>query len=142
MLEPSFYKAHLERVSRSFAFCIAELKEDIQPQVALAYLLFRVLDTIEDSKWTDSVLQKKAFEQFKKLCLSQEASVRPLVELLAASQHKDEEALLIKDTEKLFSEYFSLNKHIRKPLEDALLTMTEGMEHFALEKKHQIKTNM
>lgn len=139
MLEPKFYKAHLERVSRSFAFCIAELEDDLRPKVALAYLLFRVLDTIEDSKWPNPESQKKAFEEFLRLIKDPTISFEELKKLILLSEHKEEENLLIKDSAKLFEAYTKLNQSERQPLQAALQTMTEGMMYFALEKKHQIK---
>ena len=45
----SFYQTHLDRVSRSFAFCIKKLESPLRQWVSLAYLLCRVLDTVEDS---------------------------------------------------------------------------------------------
>ena len=43
----------LDAVSRSFALCIPQLEPPFRERVALAYLLMRVLDTVEDAPFTD-----------------------------------------------------------------------------------------
>ena len=45
----AFYQHWLDVVSRSFALCIPQLDAPFRDHVALAYLLFRVLDTVEDA---------------------------------------------------------------------------------------------
>lgn len=140
MLEPKFYKAHLERVSRSFAFCIDELDDDLQADVALAYLLFRVLDTVEDSTWSLAPEQKEAFALFAQLCEGNLDKIEAFQKLLKKSTHKNEEALLVKDSLLLFEALHELPADRKKPLLIALQTMSSGMEHFALEKKHQLTT--
>ena len=39
----------LPKVSRSFALCIKILPEPLNDQMMLSYMVFRVIDTIEDS---------------------------------------------------------------------------------------------
>ena len=45
----SYYQHWLDVVSRSFALCIPQLEPPFRDHVGLAYLLFRVLDTVEDA---------------------------------------------------------------------------------------------
>ena len=61
MRSPEFYQRHLDAVSRSFALCIPQLEPPFRDQVALAYLLFRVLDTVEDAAFADKLLQQCQF---------------------------------------------------------------------------------
>lgn len=140
MLERKFYKAHLDRVSRSFAFCIDELNDDLQADVALAYLLFRVLDTVEDSAWNRTEDQKKAFKLFLDLCDGHIEKVDEFISLVKSSEHKEEEAILLNDTRQLFESFKQLPDLKKAPLLKSLKTMASGMEHYALEKKHQLKT--
>lgn len=140
MLEPKFYKAHLERVSRSFAFCIDELKNDVQADVALAYLVFRVLDTIEDSTWENPHDQQKAFALFHSIVDGSWEKIPELTEILQNSEHKEEEAILVKDSQFLFEALYKLSPEKKTPFVKALKTMATGMEHFSLEKKHQLKS--
>ena len=53
MSEIAYYQPHLDRVSRSFAFCIARLEGEMREWVSLSYLLCRLLDTVEDAPWAD-----------------------------------------------------------------------------------------
>jgi phytoene/squalene synthetase len=61
----SYYQHWLERVSRSFALCIPQLAPPLRDQVALAYLLFRVLDTVEDAPFVDRDTQQEQFERLR-----------------------------------------------------------------------------
>ena len=57
--------ARLDVVSRSFALCIPQLEPPFRDHVALAYLLLRVLDTVEDAPFTDGGLQQRQFERLR-----------------------------------------------------------------------------
>ncbi|MEZ4815719.1 MAG: squalene/phytoene synthase family protein [Bdellovibrionota bacterium] len=142
MLEPKFYKAHLEKVSRSFAFCIDELETELQEKVALAYLLFRVLDTVEDSKWSTEALQKKAFSSFLDLCENRtedkNEATNEFIQLFSQAECKPEEKNLINDSLKLFLALKKLSDKDKAPLLLALKTMCSGMQHFTFIKKHQL----
>jgi squalene-hopene/tetraprenyl-beta-curcumene cyclase len=61
----SYYQHWLDEVSRSFALCIPQLEPPLRDQVALAYLLFRVLDTIEDAPFAESATQQLQFERLR-----------------------------------------------------------------------------
>lgn len=67
MTEQAHFEAllqpHLNRVSRSFAVCIAQLHEPLRSWTGLAYLVCRLLDTVEDAPWTDVQAQSRAFDQ-------------------------------------------------------------------------------
>ncbi len=138
-LEPRYYKHHLAQVSRSFAFCIEELKSDLQSHVALAYLLFRVLDTIEDAEWQDPELQRKSFALFSALITEKEKNSEFFVQTLLQSKMNKKEEELLRESQALFDALAALDSKTKKPLVLALKTMSAGMEYFALEKKHQIQ---
>lgn len=61
----SYYQHWLDEVSRSFALCIPQLEAPLRDQVALAYLLFRVLDTIEDAPFLEQATQQHQFERMR-----------------------------------------------------------------------------
>src|SRR5437899_1648766 len=65
-----FQQNHLDQVSRSFAFCIRRLPEPLGRWVGLTYLICRILDTIEDSKWPSLTHQKQMFERFEAAILT------------------------------------------------------------------------
>jgi len=128
-----FYHQHLDRVSRSFSFCILELSEDTKRWVALSYLLFRVLDTIEDACWMNAEDQLVTFKQFQ--------------EFLSASNHWEEgdiqhwlkrfpdtilpsEQLLLADLSLLLTDLETLPSAIQEKLIYVLMEMMEGMIYF------------
>ena len=63
-----FYQTHLDRVSRSFAFCIKKLESPLRQWVSLAYLLCRVLDTVEDSIWESPRFVKLSIRSSIRFC--------------------------------------------------------------------------
>ena len=63
-MKSDYYQGFLDEVSRSFAFCIRELREPLRSQVALAYLLCRILDTNEDAHFTDRWQQLRLMNEF------------------------------------------------------------------------------
>ncbi len=138
-MKESDYKKHLEKVSRSFAFCIEELKPDLQKHVGLAYLLFRILDTIEDAKWTDTSKQKEAFRSFN-LLTDDLSELNTFKELMKCPVAPEAEVTLIKESDRFWQDYHSLDSLHKTPLKRALLTMAKGMEYFACERKHQVQS--
>ncbi|HEX4453359.1 MAG TPA: squalene/phytoene synthase family protein [Kofleriaceae bacterium] len=65
MRSPEFYQQRLALVSRSFALCIPQLQPPFRELVAHAYLLMRVLDTVEDAPYADKPLQQRQFERLR-----------------------------------------------------------------------------
>ena len=74
----SFYQHWLDVVSRSFALCIPQLDEPFRDHVGLAYLLFRVLDTVEDAPFREQATQQRQFERFRAFLRTMPA--RPVVD--------------------------------------------------------------
>jgi len=57
----------LQKTSRTFALTIPMLPEPLQTQVAVAYLLFRIIDTFEDATRWDPARRVEALEFFARL---------------------------------------------------------------------------
>lgn len=74
----SFYQHWLDVVSRSFAMCIPQLDAPFRDHVGLAYLLFRVLDTVEDAPFREQPTQQRQFERFRAFLRTMPA--RPVVD--------------------------------------------------------------
>lgn len=127
----SFYQPHLNRVSRSFSFCIAELEGALQEQVALSYLLFRLIDTVEDSNWQDAALQQQAFNDFE-AGLNQQKAPADFAswQLRFPEDISTAEQALLKATPKLLTDLFQLDKPIQIQLINNLKQMQQGMQHF------------
>lgn len=126
------YQTHLERVSRSFAFCIPLLEARLRHQVSLAYLLFRVVDTIEDSAWPSPNEQMKAFNELIEF-FGQKPDARAIADWLAQlpASVPAEEFELMNDTPVLFEDFHSLSPVIRELMRRSLIEMIRGMIHFS-----------
>ena len=127
-----FHEPHLQAVSRSFAFGISRLKRDLRASVGLAYLICRILDTIEDAQWTDSWAQQQAFDTFD-ACMTNAPleTLSTWVQGFPKSINNGERAL-IADAAKIFTEFHSLTLSEKSAMLDPILSMSRGMREFAL----------
>src|SRR3954468_4650274 len=126
MRSSEFYQRHLDAVSRSFALCIPQLAPPFREQVALSYLLLRVLDTVEDAPFADKLLQLRQFNAFRQFMA--QAPTRAQVEGFRAafpSSISEGERNLLADTEAFFEDAHGLPA-------DAREVMFEGIDRMAL----------
>lgn len=131
MLSADFYQEHLDRVSRSFAFCIQQLPSPLRDWVGLSYLLCRVVDTIEDAPWNDGNLQRSAFQCFDE-SLERASQVEGLLALNSSlSGISDGERDLLKVAPALMRDYHQLPASVHEVLHDAIQSMSLGMQHFS-----------
>jgi Squalene/phytoene synthase len=132
----SFYQQHLEKVSRSFSFCINHLISPAKEWVALSYLLLRVVDTIEDLNWHDNEAQFNSFELLK-LFLIKTPSEKELsawvcqfpVNISLAEKN------LIMDLSFLLEDMKHLPDEIKHELTHTILQMIDGMRYFISQHK-------
>jgi farnesyl-diphosphate farnesyltransferase len=125
------YQAHLDRVSRSFAYGIQCLDLSMRIPVALSYLICRILDSIEDLNWPDLGTQSKAFEQFNGF-LNQAPSL-VAVEAWRSSfpnSMPEGERLLLDDAYQVFMDFHQLDIGDQGVIRPAVLSMSAGMHHF------------
>lgn len=122
------YQEHLERVSRSFAVCIAELDEPLREHVSLTYLLCRILDSVEDSAWASSEEQKSQFSELIHFFETPPSSgtVAAWVKKMPLDLPEGEK-LLLADTHSLIQDYHEIPAEVRSILQGPLLTMARGM---------------
>ncbi len=125
-------QAHLEKVSRSFAFCIARLDQPLREQVGLAYLLCRILDTVEDAHWADSRVQKKSFNDFIEV-LSDPQKAKSWSESLLqnAAKISASEAALVCATDLVVMKLQNLTNEARQVIFPPVISMAQGMREFA-----------
>ncbi len=128
MRSPEFYQRHLDAVSRSFALCIPELEPPFRDQVALAYLLFRVLDTVEDAPFSDKLVQQRQFNAFRQFLIRPptRAQVDAFRAAFPASITEGEQNLLA-DTEPFFEDAHQLPAEARAAMFGAIDRMAQGM---------------
>ncbi|MBS0616264.1 MAG: squalene/phytoene synthase family protein [Verrucomicrobia bacterium] len=131
MQEIQFYQDHLNRVSRSFAFCIQELPMPFRYWVSLSYLICRILDTVEDSKWESPEMRKQQFAAFDAFMKNPPSSEE--VQTWAQRFPEDVpegEKLLLNDANTLFQNIHELAPEIKKVLQTSAAQMSRGMQSF------------
>ncbi|MFN9067674.1 MAG: squalene/phytoene synthase family protein, partial [Bdellovibrionales bacterium] len=129
-----FYQTHLNDVSRSFSFCIAQLKSPLKEWVGLSYLLLRVLDTIEDSAWISQAEKIKAFSAFDS-ALDGSSFTHYLPALV--SQVPVAELKLYNDFPILVRDFNALPESIQSSIRSTVLNMSRGMQYFSLKYPQQ-----
>lgn len=131
-----FYQLHLNRVSRSFAFCIGKLESPLKAWVGLTYLICRVLDTIEDAAWNKPEAQQTQFNQFDQFL---NGTVNPKLVLEWSQKFPlsvpDSEKQLLHDSPVLFQDLQSSPSTVRLALEPMIRSMSRGMQYFSSRKK-------
>lgn len=127
-----FYQTHLDRVSRSFAFCIKKLESPLRQWVSLAYLLCRVLDTVEDSIWESSRLREAQYSEFDSFL--QNAPSAATVQAWSARfpiSIPETEKLLLAEAQLLFKDLHSLPPEVRRAMQGTVQRMSAGMKYYA-----------
>ncbi len=137
----AFYQRHLDQVSRSFAFCIARLEDDLRLWVSISYLLCRMLDTIEDSSWKNETAKLQSFKLFQNFIL-----VSPSEHEVHIWQHQFNaeipagERTLLAESFLIFSDFHELPIHIRSKICRGVLNMSRGMLYFSKKGSSRLKT--
>jgi phytoene/squalene synthetase len=136
MNRADLYQIHLDRVSRSFAFCIARLDGEMRSWVGLSYLLCRMLDTVEDAIWRSQSEQDSAFDSFRSFV--EAAPDAAAVQAWARSFPQgipEGERLLLEESAIFFQDLHSLSPSVREKIRKPVLNMYRGMRHFLRERR-------
>jgi len=128
MMKNDLIQTHLDRVSRSFAFCIRQLPDPLRLWVGESYLLCRIVDTIEDSDYTGEDLRHQAFDWFDQSLLNETGGSYPK-DLWPVLLSEGEE-LLLKDTQAIFEIFHEMDPTARDRVRRLALSMSRGMRHF------------
>ncbi len=137
MKHAASYDEHLNRVSRSFAFCIKRLPQPLQSEVALTYLICRLLDTIEDASWPSPEVQEEHFDRFDERLQNPTSRVNLPFDNLV-SPLPSGELKLIDFQDALFADFHSLPPASRDILFSTIQSMSRGMRHFALKRPENV----
>ena len=123
-----FYQYWLDTVSRSFALCIPPLEPPFRDHVALAYLLFRVLDTVEDAPFADPWTQQQQFVRLRTFLETMPArhEIAAFVSAFPA-QLTDGERGLLAETTALLEDGHALPAPAREVMFRAIDRMAIGM---------------
>lgn len=122
----------LDSVSRSFSLCIKILPNPIDEQMNLAYLIYRLIDTIEDSSAPLDV-KKAQFDQFINLLSMQgyneQETLRVRQDLLESLDYTYEKPLL-ENLDSVVKEYYKTPVNARSSIRKWGAVMAEGMYEF------------
>ena len=143
----SFCYDILVKVSRTFAISIYRLNEKLRWGVLIAYLLCRIVDTIEDDNKLPQETKKKLFELFNKILRANKIKKEYIDEFQKIAskylkpQHKDY-LILTQNIEKVMAIFFALPIEQQKPIKKWTLQMSKGMQEITelYPKGVQIKT--
>jgi len=130
-----FQQAHLDQVSRSFAFCIRRLPQPLGRWVGMTYLICRVLDTIEDTTWKSSAEQVYMFEQFEKAIVDANACEKISGWENNFHNVSDGEYQLLHDAHLILRDLHEIPENVQISIRDLVLSMSSGMRHFLKENK-------
>lgn len=132
MRPSAFYQQRLDAVSRSFALCIPQLAPPFRDHVALAYLLMRVLDTVEDAPFDDRRAQAAQFDRLRGFlrAMPAQAEVDAFVAGFPPALTEAERAL-IGDTFALVEDAHALPEAARAAIFGAVDRMALGMAAYA-----------
>jgi phytoene/squalene synthetase len=130
----SSYQTHLNRVSRSFAFCIAELKTPLRSWVGLSYILCRLADTLEDAIWQSRETQLEALEKMKRFVqVGYSAAELQQWKNSVPTSIPESEKELLGDADRFFKDLSSLAPPVQTAICETLVHMIDGMAHFVCE---------
>ena len=126
----------LPKVSRSFALCIKILPKPLNGQMMLSYLIYRIIDTIEDS--SAPLRKKKAlFESFLALLRarkSDRARAERLSGVLCSGLNCTYEKILLENLPDVVHFYHSQPAEVRRAVYKRGKTMAKGMYEFQKKK--------
>lgn len=132
MSQRNFYYHHLDKVSRSFSFCIKELSQPHQSWVAIAYLLCRIADSIEDSHWQNKAQQHQALMILLSFIEHMPAAEKYQKWLHSLPQMPRHEQQLLEQGMILFADFHSLNEVVKEKISTCVTHMISGMDYFCL----------
>jgi farnesyl-diphosphate farnesyltransferase len=126
----NYLSGQMKKVSRSFALVVAQLEEELQDQLATAYLICRVVDNIEDTtqpfEW-----QQQRFSEFEALL-----QAPGMAESILGTWDKENWPGLTADERKLMGQqdgqtlwdiYGLMSESVRQTIQKWSLAMAQGM---------------
>jgi farnesyl-diphosphate farnesyltransferase len=127
-----FQARMLDGVSRTFALTIPQLPADLHPVVANAYLLCRIIDTIEDETALSVATKREFSARFVRAVLGEEpaehfaAALFPLLSDTTLAAERE----LIRETPRVLAITHGFNPAQRDALATCVRVMGEGMVRF------------
>lgn len=121
----------LPNVSRTFALTIPVLEPPVRDQVAVAYLLCRIADTIEDAEGTPDGVRMKLFGLFLEMVRRPgDAAAREAFQECWCGEVDPHHRELIARCGEVLDAYAGLSPRAAHSIEACLEEMASGMTHF------------
>ncbi len=124
----AFCDAMLPKVSRTFAICIRLLPSDLQHPVLVAYLLCRIVDTIEDTPDIPPAEKDRLFAHFSR-CLEPDGPEGEPLRTSFADPANDEQ-LLAREADMVLREFRRLPTEQQDAIRPWVQEMGSGMAEF------------
>ena len=128
--------SHLNKVSRSFALTIPLMPNPLKEYIALAYLMCRIVDTVEDDSQANIVDKITWLSDFSFLAGDEFAELDVLHALkeraleLTKNGSQEDDIKLVKDLDKAVNLLLSYDDEVKEVLCRALSIMSHGMASF------------
>ena len=122
----------LPKVSRSFALCIPRLPAPLDEQMTVSYLIYRIIDTIEDSD-APTETKKQLFGQFVELLSKRELdceSTEVCKADLCAKLNYTYEGDLLHNLDAVLQTYYAQPALVRRSIRKWGRVMADGMHEF------------
>lgn len=136
--QQAFCAELLPRVSRTFALSIEALPESLCDAVRVAYLLCRVVDTIEDEPHLDPVVRNHLFDLFDAAMRDDTATLDTFEQACSAASLGGDspDAELVAGASSVFAIYRALPAVQREAIRPHVLEMSQGMREYASRADH------
>ena len=130
--DAAFCAAMLPLVSRTFSLSIEALPISLRDAVRVAYLLCRILDTIEDDTTQQQQRRERLFDAFDFVMTSDGRGGPQLVQLMRAElRGANADLRLCANADAVVRVFCHLPTRQRKIICHSVLEMSEGMRHYS-----------
>ena len=120
----------LPKVSRTFALSIEALPDPLRGAVRAAYLLCRIVDTIEDDPTTLAGERARLFDLFQRLIADDGADPAPLERAFGGRRLRDDDDLC-RRSGSVFRQFRQLPRPLRNAIRPHVYEMAQGMAHYS-----------
>ncbi len=126
-----FCREILPGVSRTFALSIAMLPDSLGDAIGIAYLLCRIVDTIEDDATAPWEVREPLFDGFDAALVNPDAAVPHFAHGDRILGDHDDERALMEHARKVFAAFHRLTADEKAALTPWIAEMSEGMRGYA-----------
>jgi farnesyl-diphosphate farnesyltransferase len=119
-----FTANHLQGVSRTYAILVPMLPGPLAEAVGVAYLLMRVVDTLEDAPGLSNDERRARFARLEAALRGDEQAAQALTEPIGET---DDENALLRDVPELMARVQAMPTEYREPMRECARAMSDGV---------------